>query len=112
MANHMDSTLQSRNIVVDGHRTSMRLEPAMWRALTEIAERESRSLHELCSMVHRLRRRSSLTSSVRVFILSYYRTLARDLEDHGGNPEAVPEEARELRLLPRALGLPPAPTAA
>src|SRR5437762_7892724 len=105
-ANHMGSTLQSRNIIVSGHRTSMRLEPAMWRALSDIAEREGRSLHELCTMVHRLRRRSSLTSAVRVFILSYYRTLARDLETLGGSAEAA--RAEELRLLPRALGLPPA----
>jgi predicted DNA-binding ribbon-helix-helix protein len=89
----------------------MRLEPAMWRALTDIAEREGRSLHELCTMVHRLRRRTSLTSAVRVFILSYYRTLARDLEDQGANPGAVATEAEELRLLPRALGLAPVPTA-
>ncbi len=104
----MGSTLQSRNIVVSGHRTSMRLEPDMWRALTDIAEREGRSLHELCTLVHRLRRRTSLTSAVRVFILSYYRTLARDLERR--TEGAASGEGEVLRLLPRALGLAQAPS--
>ncbi|MCA8931848.1 MAG: ribbon-helix-helix domain-containing protein, partial [Rhodospirillaceae bacterium] len=31
----MTSTLLSRNITVDGHRTSIRLEPEMWEALDE-----------------------------------------------------------------------------
>ncbi|MBI1779328.1 MAG: ribbon-helix-helix domain-containing protein [Proteobacteria bacterium] len=106
----MGSTLLSRNIVVSGHRTSMRLEPDMWRALADIAEREGRSLHELCTMVHRLRRRSSLTSAVRVFILSYYRTLARDLERRTGGDGALIADAEALRLLPRALGLPQLPS--
>jgi predicted DNA-binding ribbon-helix-helix protein len=106
----MGSTLQSRNIVVAGRRTSMRLEPDMWRALADIAEREERSLHELCTMVHRLRRRSSLTSAVRVFILSYYRTLARDLEGHGGGGGT--SDADAPTLLPRVLGLEQAPSPA
>jgi predicted DNA-binding ribbon-helix-helix protein len=105
----MGSTLQSRNIVVAGRRTSMRLEPDMWRALADIAEREERSLHELCTMVHRLRRRSSLTSAVRVFILSYYRTLAGDLEGHGSGGTG---DADGPTLLPRVLGCEQAPSPA
>ena len=83
----------------------------MWRALSDIAEREGRTLHELCTMVHKLRRRTSLTSAVRVFILSYYRTLARDLETNQGTPADL-DETEGLRLLPRALGVPPAQNAA
>ena len=104
----MGSTLQSRNVVVAGHRTSMRLEPDMWHALGEIAEREGCTLHELCTMVHRLRRSTSLTSAVRVFILSYSRTLARDLEDQSASTAGDGTETEEPRLLPRVLGLPQA----
>ncbi len=38
------SSLISRNVTVAGHRTSMRLEPAMWDALGEICRREHASL--------------------------------------------------------------------
>lgn len=45
------STLVSRNITVLGHRTSVRLEPEMWAALSDIARRERTSIHNLCSLV-------------------------------------------------------------
>lgn len=80
----MRSTLESRNIVVKGHRTSMRLEPAMWRALEEICRRQSRSVNELCSMIEDRRSQSSLTSAVRVFLVTYFRTLALAYETHAG----------------------------
>lgn len=72
----MASSLVSRNIVVAGHRTSMRLEPEMWRALAEIGGAEGLSLNDLCSKIAETRGRSSLTSAVRVFALSYFRAKA------------------------------------
>lgn len=72
----MTSSLVSRNIVVAGRRTSMRLEPEMWRALAEIGGAEGLSLNDLCSEVAKSRGRSSLTSAVRVYALSYFRSRA------------------------------------
>ncbi|MBP7253080.1 MAG: ribbon-helix-helix domain-containing protein [Alphaproteobacteria bacterium] len=73
------STLVSRNVTVDGHRTSVRLEPAMWTALQEICRRERSSLHETCTMIAMQRvGESSLTAAVRVFIMAYYRAAATD----------------------------------
>lgn len=72
----MASSLVSRNIVVAGRRTSMRLEPEMWRALAEIGGAESLSLNDLCSKIAETRGRSTLTSAVRVFALSYFRAKA------------------------------------
>lgn len=66
----MASSLVSRNVVVAGRRTSMRLEPEMWRALAEIGAAEGLGLNDLCSNVAKKRGRSSLTSAVRVFALS------------------------------------------
>lgn len=71
----MPTQLQLRNVVIAGRRTSLRLEPEMWAALDDIAAREGLTLHQLCSRVADVRRRSSLTSAIRVFLLAYYRRL-------------------------------------
>ncbi|MEJ0062010.1 MAG: ribbon-helix-helix domain-containing protein [Alphaproteobacteria bacterium] len=86
-----DSNLVSRNVTVDGHRTSVRLEPEMWEAVKEICRRERASLHEICTMVAQYRRpNSSLTAAVRVFIMAYFRTAAtdegHDRAGHGRGP--------------------------
>ncbi|MFA5592305.1 MAG: ribbon-helix-helix domain-containing protein [Micavibrio sp.] len=68
------STLVSRNITVNAHRTSVRLEPEMWRALKEIAVRENCTIHELCSLISfRKNKRTSLTAAIRVFLMLYFR---------------------------------------
>jgi predicted DNA-binding ribbon-helix-helix protein len=72
------STLVSRNVSIAGRRTSLRLEPAMWDALGEIARRERMTVHQLCSEVDRRRQESSLTAAIRVFALSYFRTAATE----------------------------------
>ncbi|WP_193183902.1 ribbon-helix-helix domain-containing protein [Nisaea sediminum] len=74
------STLISKNVLVDGRRTSMRLEPAMWDALGQIAARENLTVHQICGIVNRHRMNTSLTSAIRVFILGYFRILADNLE--------------------------------
>lgn len=77
------STLVSRNVTVNGKRTSLRLEPLMWEALAEIAQRENRHVNELVSMVEERRTASSLTAAVRVFIVRYFRAAATE-EGHAG----------------------------
>lgn len=72
----MSSSLINRNVVLDGRRTSVRLEPQMWDALTEIARREGRSVHEICSEVAARRGHSTFAAGLRVHILSYYRAAA------------------------------------
>ena len=86
----MASTLRNRNVSVAGHRTSVRLEPAMWLALDEIAGVEGCTIHDLCGRVARSRSASSLTAGLRVFLLEYYRRLAID----AGRIE-IRERARE-----------------
>ena len=68
--------LRSGNIVVNGHRTSIRLEPEMWTALSEIAGAEGVRVNELVSRIASRARAGSLTSAVRVFIMGYYRSKA------------------------------------
>jgi predicted DNA-binding ribbon-helix-helix protein len=78
MSRETPSTLVSRNVVVGAKRTSLRLEPAMWKSLEEIARREAVSLHRLCTEIDARRRESSLTAAIRVFILSYFRAAATE----------------------------------
>lgn len=70
------STLVNRNIIVGGRRTSVRLEPAMWDSLREIAAREQRTLHQLVTDIDSHREASSLTAAIRVFIVVYWRAAA------------------------------------
>jgi predicted DNA-binding ribbon-helix-helix protein len=93
----MGTSLKSHNVVVDGHRTSMRLEPEMWDALRDISLRENLSINQLCTLVNRVRDRSSLTSAVRVFTLAYFRSVA------AGQDEPA------LELQPPAASQPPHP---
>jgi predicted DNA-binding ribbon-helix-helix protein len=70
------STLVIRNVVVAGRRTSVRLEPAMWEALHDIARRMRVTVHDLVTDVARQRTASSLTAAIRVYIVDFYRAAA------------------------------------
>jgi predicted DNA-binding ribbon-helix-helix protein len=70
------STLVIRNVVVAGRRTSVRLEPAMWEALREIARRRRLNLNAMVTEISRNRRASSLTAAIRVYIVDFYRSAA------------------------------------
>jgi predicted DNA-binding ribbon-helix-helix protein len=70
--------LVQRNVSVGSRRTTVRLEPAMWDALGEICQREDMSLNDLCSRIAGRRSASSLTATVRVFVMSYFRTAATE----------------------------------
>lgn len=72
-----ESSLISRNVKVLGRRTSVRLEPEMWDALNEIAIREKCTIHDLCTLINtRKDEKSSLTASIRVFLMLYYKSAA------------------------------------
>ena len=68
------STLIGKNVTILGRRTSERLEPERWGVLNDVEGREQTTIHELCSLIA-LRKKSnaSLTSSIRVFLLLYFR---------------------------------------
>ena len=70
------SSLVIRNVVVDGHRTSVRLEPVMWDALHDIMRRRRMTMHDLVTEIDRDRSASSLTAAIRVYIVDFYRAAA------------------------------------
>jgi predicted DNA-binding ribbon-helix-helix protein len=68
------SSLVIRTVKVHGHRTSVRLEPQMWDSMIEISRREFCTPDDVCSYVaERKLPHDSLSSSLRVFILDYFR---------------------------------------
>ena len=100
-----NGALVMRNVSVRGRRTSIRLEPEIWDTLAEICRRECCTAHDVCSYVAgRKSAHSSLASSLRVFILGYFRTSATEeghqRARHGqGMFLAQQQERREMRKL-------------
>jgi predicted DNA-binding ribbon-helix-helix protein len=87
-------SLVTGNVIVDGRRTSMRLEPAMWSALCRIAEREEMTIHDLCTEIDRMRDPScGLTAAIRVFLMSYFEEAATE-EGHAKAGHGTPEDNR------------------
>jgi predicted DNA-binding ribbon-helix-helix protein len=72
------SRLVNRNVITEGGRTSMRLEPELWEALLEVCQREGRDVHALIRAVDATRHAGGRTSAVRVFLLQYYRMAATE----------------------------------
>lgn len=72
------TSLVIRNVIVEGRRTSIRLEPEMWRSLQEICKRERCTVHDIATMVAAERTNGSLTAALRVFVMAYYRAAATE----------------------------------
>jgi predicted DNA-binding ribbon-helix-helix protein len=79
------SSLVIHNIVVGRHRTSVRLEPMMWDALQDIAQRLRQTMNDLVTNIDRERTASSLTAAIRMYIVDFYRAAALS----AGQPQAV-----------------------
>jgi predicted DNA-binding ribbon-helix-helix protein len=66
------TALRKGSVVVAGHRTSISLEEAFWRALGDIARLEGRSINRLVSEIDATRT-GNLSSAVRVHVLEWFR---------------------------------------
>ena len=62
-----------RSIVIAGHRTSVSLEDAFWRALKDIATQNNMSLAALVAQIDAARGEANLSSALRVFALEQAR---------------------------------------
>ncbi len=74
----MKAKLISKNVTINGHRMSLRLEQASWEAIADICKCEGLTLHETCSLIESRRDGASRTSTVGAFIVTYYRTVAAE----------------------------------
>lgn len=94
----INSTLVSRNVTILGRRTSVRLEPEMWKALSDVSARENCSIHDISSLVYLKKKSStSFTAGLRVFLMLYYKA-ASTQEGHQkaghGNFQEMKKRAR------------------
>ena len=73
------SNYRSRNVNINGKRTSMRFDTVLWNALRDIAAHENIPLNDLMDEI-KLRAESSkqinLSATTRSFIVSYYKQKA------------------------------------
>ncbi|CAO3445683.1 hypothetical protein [Azospirillum argentinense] len=67
-----------RTLIVNGRRTSLRMEAEVWEALEEIAGIEGRTLRDLVCLIDHDRGDASLTDSVKVYLLRRYREILRE----------------------------------
>ncbi len=94
----MRAKLISKNVTINGRRTSLRLEQASWEAMSDICKCEGLTLHELCSLIENRRNGASRTSAVRAFIVTYYRTVAAEYGAlQGGTASAILPELATRR---------------
>ena len=74
----MKSLVVKRSILLAGHKTSVSLEDEFWTALKEIAGDHHVTLSELFSGIDKQRQHSNLSSTLRLFVLKYYRGKAAE----------------------------------
>jgi predicted DNA-binding ribbon-helix-helix protein len=66
--------LRKRSVTIQGHRTSVSLEPDFWDALADLAKAENRPVASLIADIdRRTGRQTSLSSAIRSFILAHFR---------------------------------------
>jgi len=64
----VSQTVKKRSVEIAGHRTSLSLEEAFWRALKRIAARDGVSINKLIEQIDRVRG-GNLSSAVRIYVL-------------------------------------------
>ena len=99
----MKSPVVKRSIVIAGHKTSVSLEDAFWKALKEIAGGRHMTLSDIVAMIDTERQHGNLSSAIRLFVLDFYRNLH---PEQTPPPEAIettanrPLQANEKLTLP------------
>ncbi|MDA0305830.1 MAG: ribbon-helix-helix domain-containing protein [Proteobacteria bacterium] len=66
----------SKNVMINGQRTSLRLEQEIWGAVDDTCQREDLTVHQLFTLIDAHRHGVSRTSAVRSFVVGYLRALA------------------------------------
>ena len=72
--------LVCKNVIVNGRRTSMRLDQETWRSLADICQDQKVTLHELCSEIDMTKGEAGLSGAVRVFVVNYLRKLLKQYQ--------------------------------
>jgi len=72
----MESLVLTRPITIAGHKTSVTVEDAFWRALKEIASARRLTLSALVGRIDSGRTHGNLSSAIRLFVLGHYRSMS------------------------------------
>jgi predicted DNA-binding ribbon-helix-helix protein len=96
MREAMKSPVVKRSIVIAGHKTSVSLEDAFWKALKEIASGRHMTLSDMVATIDTERQHGNLSSAIRLFVLDFYRNPRPD--ETAPRDEAI--EAAANRPLP------------
>ena len=83
----MSGDLRKRSVTIQGHATSLTLEPVFWEALREAATREGLSINALVARIDE-ERTTNLSSAVRVWL--FRRAQAAPTSPSSGNQAAPP----------------------
>ena len=94
----MSSTVVKRSIVIAGHKTSVSLEDAFWKALKQIAVSRGTTLSNLVTSIDVERQQGNLSSCLRLFVLDFYR-------------HQIIEASRARGGAPKVMAMPPAKSA-
>jgi predicted DNA-binding ribbon-helix-helix protein len=79
----MKSPVVKRSILIAGRRTSVSLEDDFWRALKQIAAERNSSVSELIGAIAAGRTQPNLSSTLRLFVLGFYRDQIAEFERRG-----------------------------
>tara|TARA_B100000161_G_scaffold131689_1_gene93373 strand:+ start:147 stop:371 length:225 start_codon:yes stop_codon:yes gene_type:complete len=69
---------RKRSITIAGHATSISLEAPFWDAIRDIAAQQDMSTQDLIAEIDNSKRIASLSSAIRVYILSWYQDKANE----------------------------------
>ena len=69
---------RKRSITIAGHATSISLEAPFWDAIRNIAAQQDMSAQDLIAEIDNSKRMASLSSAIRVYILSWYQDKANE----------------------------------
>lgn len=69
---------RKRSITIAGHATSISLEAPFWDAIRDIATQQDMSAQDLIAEIDNSKRMASLSSAIRVYILSWYQDKANE----------------------------------
>jgi predicted DNA-binding ribbon-helix-helix protein len=68
----LSPTSKKRSVTINGHRTSITLEPAFWDSLNDIARNKGKSVSALIAAIDK-KQPENLSSAIRIFVLEHYK---------------------------------------
>ena len=85
-----------RSIKIRSRRTSVSVEDVFWACLKEIAESRKQTMYQLIEEIDRERKFANLSSTIRVFVLQFY----KDQFDRLVSEESKRNKRRDGRSCP------------